>query len=192
MRRLTIVASLIALVSAGIDAHVVLPAEFRTVVSDSVLIVRGRVTDVRSVAMPGGGIDSIAAVAIEAVLKGQADGFVYVRVPGGTVGHTRSIMIGAPTFRTGQRLELFLRPNATDATYRPIGLTMGIYPILPEPGGKRVVINPPVVAGRTAAATGAAVRGDRARTAMTIGEFESLVRLIIAAPGGQAIPRKGR
>jgi len=192
MRRLTIVASLIALFGAGLDAHVVVPTEFRAVVSDAVLIVRGRVTDVRSVTIPGGGIDSIAAVAIEAVLKGQADGFVYVRVPGGTVGHTRSIMIGAPTFRTGQRLELFLRPNTTDATYRPIGLTLGVFPIRPEPGSHRLVIDPPVVAGRTAAATGAAVRGDRARTAMTIGEFESLVRLMLAAPAGQAIPRKER
>lgn len=185
-------AVLIALASAVTSAHVVLPTEFRAVVSDAVLIVRGHVTDVRSAAMPGAGIDSIATVAVESVIKGHADGFVYVRVPGGTVGNTRSIMVGAPTFRTGQRLELFLRPNATDATYRPIGLTLGIYPIRPEARTNRPVIDPPVVPGRTAAAGGAAERGDRSRTAMSISEFESLVRLIMATPSGQAIPRRDR
>ena len=174
-----------------VSAHVTLPAEFREVVSDASLIVRGRVTDVRSVMSPESRIESVATVAVESVLKGHADAFVYVRVPGGEIGRSRVVMVGAPMFKTGQRAVLFLRPSATDSSYRPIGLTMGVYRVQAEPGTGRAVVEPPLIAGVTASATGPAVRGDTRRSLMAVQDFEALVRQVIATPPGRAIPRGG-
>jgi hypothetical protein len=143
------------------------------------------------VAVPGSGIDSIAAVAVENVLKGHATGFVYVRVPADLIGHKRFVMSGAPTFRVGERAILFLRPGVTDTAYRPIGLTMGVYAIEADPRTRRAIVQPPVMGGRTAAANGAVARrqaapghvGHRVRIA---------VRLAMATPPGRAVPRGGK
>jgi hypothetical protein len=186
-----IVATVLALVFAvlPVRANLVLPTEFREVVRDATLIVRGRVTDVRSVSVPGAGIESIATLAVESVLKGQASGFVYVRVPGGEVGRSRVVMVGAPTFRNGQRAVLFLQPNTTDSTYRPIGLTLGVYRVQPEPGTGRPVVAPPLVSGVTESRSGPAVRGDPRRRLMPVQDFESLVRAVMASSG--AVVRGG-
>jgi hypothetical protein len=154
------------------------------------LIVRGRVTDVRSVSVPGNGIESIATVAVESVLKGQASAFVYVRVPGGEAGRSRVVMVGAPTFRNGQRAVLFLRQSTTDSSYRPIGLTLGVYRVQPDPRTSRPVVAPPLVSGVTEGRFGPAVRGDTRRRLMPIQDFESLVRAVVAS-SGQAVIRRG-
>jgi len=192
MRKVTAVVIGVVLAGATLAAHLVIPSEFRDVVNDASLIVRGRITDVRAVAVPGMGIDSIATVAVENVLKGSASGFVYVRVPGGVIGRTRFVMVGAPAFKTGQRAVLFLRPSTADTTFRPIGLTMGVYPIQTEATTQRLVILPPVVTARTPTKAPPTVRGDRSRKPMTVPEFESMVRTVMATIPGQAIPRGGR
>jgi len=181
-----------AFAAVSLRADLTIPAEFRVVVNDASLIVRGRVTDVRSIEVPGAGIDSIATVAVENVLKGQASAFVYVRVPGGVVNGKRFVMIGAPNFRVGQRAFLFLRPGVTDTAFRPIGLTMGVYPIQTDPKTRRVLVEPPIVAGRTTSASGAIVRGDRRRQSLSVTDFESIVRLSVASRPGLVVPRGGK
>ena len=190
MRHLIAAALMLVVASVSLHATLTIPADFRTVVNDASLIVRGRVTDVRSVQTPGIGVESIATIAVESVLKGQATGFVYVRVPGGIIGDRRYSTVGSPAFRVGQRAILFLRPSPTDASLRPIGLTMGVYPIQTNPATGKVTVEPPVLAGTTTNATGAVVRGDRRRVATTVPEFESLVRLAMATPPG-AVTRHG-
>ena len=184
---------LIAVALAGVStsATVVVPTEFREVVTDAELIVRGRVTDVRSFVVPGDGIDTVATVAVEAVLKGQADGFVSVRVPGGEVGGTRVVMVGAPTFKNGDRAVLFLK-HTPDTNWRPIGLTMGVYRVQAEPGTGRAIVYPPAVASASRTASATIVRGDPQRKLLPVGEFESLVKLVMASPASQAVPRGGR
>ena len=192
MRRLcTLVVVVVAIAGAPARAHVSVPTEFREVVSESSLIVRGRVTDVRSLIGAGDRIESIATVAVENVLKGQASGFVYVRVPGGEVGRSRVVMVGAPTFRTGQRAVFFLKPDSVDSSLRPIGLSMGVFFVQSEPRTGRPVIAPPLVAGSTTARTGPAVRGDTRRRFMQIRDFEALVRLVMATNQAQAVRRGG-
>lgn len=181
----------LALTSGSLHATLVIPAEFREIVTDAGLIVRGTVTDVRSFVVSGSVIDSVATVAVESLLKGPAETFVSVRVPGGEVGRTRYVMSGAPTFRVGQRAVLFLK-RGPDAAWRPIGLTMGVYRVQAEPVTGRAVVQPPLVPGRTTATTGEVVRGDSRRRLMPVAEFESLVRLVIASPARQAVPRGPR
>jgi hypothetical protein len=100
-------------------------------------------------------------------------------------------MIGAPNFRVGERVFLFLRPGATDTAFRPIGLTMGVYPILADTKTGRLLVEPPVTAGRTTGVSGAVVRGDRRRQSLSVADFESAVRLVVAARPGQVVPRGG-
>jgi len=126
---------------------------------------------------------------VESLLKGQASGFVYVRVPGGTIGAIKYTMVGSPTFKAGQRAVFFLKPGITDTTYRPVGLTMGLYRIQAEPLTNRQVVEPPLVGGRTTGTAGPAIRGDVRRKLMPVAEFESLVKLqmatrLLAAPRG--------
>jgi hypothetical protein len=194
MRRILLAAVLSVMAAATpiVEAHVWLPAEFRDVAHDATLIIRGRVTDLRAVRVPGAGIDTIATVAVESVLKGQGDRFVYVRVPGGELNGRKFVMVGAPTFAPGQRAVMFLRPSATDTTWAPVGLTMGIYRVQRDPATGRPVIHPPVITGRTAGASGTARRGDRDRKFLQVQEFESLVRLVLTSTPGQAVPRGGR
>lgn len=187
MSRFALAACLVALTGAALTATVVVPADFRQVVAESTVIVRGRVTDVRGVVLPGGGIDSLVTVAIDRVLKGQADGFLTLRLPGGEVGRTRMVMIGAPTFQVNQQAVFFLKPGP-DNTLRPIGLTAGVYRVEADPKTGAPVVAPPIVTGRTASA-GRVVRGDSRRKLMPVQEFESLVNLVITAP--KAVRRGG-
>lgn len=170
-------------------ATIFIPTEFREIVADSSLIVRGRVTDVRSVVVAGDGIDSFATVAVDVVLKGQAGSFVSVRVPGGQVGRTRIVMTGAPKFRTGDQAVFFLK-LFSDGSYRLVGLSMGVYRLEREPLTGRTVVAPPLVIGVTASA-GPVVRGDTRRRSMAVSEFESLVRLVMAGrvSSGPAVRR---
>jgi hypothetical protein len=192
MRRILATAALAAAVALSIvplAATVLVPAEFREIVADASLIVRGRVTDVRSLVVSGAGIDSFATVAVDAVLKGQAGPFVSVRVPGGAVGRTRVVMAGAPRLHPGDQAVFFLR-QYSDGSFRPVGLSMGIYRLQREAGLGRLVVDAPLVSGVTAS-VGRVVRGDARRRPMPVSEFESLVRLVIAGRvrSGQAVPR---
>jgi hypothetical protein len=183
----TWIVSAAAVVAAAVTlgATVVVPTEFREVVADAGLIVRGVITDVRAVAVRDEGIDTIGTVAVESVLKGAADGFVSVRVPGGTIGRTRFVMVGAPVFTVNERAVFFLKRGA-DNFWRPVGLTMGISRLQPDAATRQWMVNAPLLAGRTAS-VGPVVRGDARRKPMSVPDFEALVRLVAAgqAGGGQ-------
>lgn len=188
-RTLVATAFTVALLVAPLVATILIPTEFREIVADASVIVRGRVTDVRSMVVSGADIDSFATVAVDAVLKGQAGAFVTVRVPGGDVGRTRIVMVGAPKLRTGDQAVFFLKQSA-GGSYRPVGLSMGVYRLQRDPVTGRAVVDSPLVLGVTASA-GRVVRGDTRRRPMPVLEFESLVRLVMAGrvTSGQAVPR---
>ena len=187
LTRLLIGLGLILGAHHALEATLLVPTEFREVVADATLIVRGTVTDVRSFVVSGNAIDTVATVAVASRLKGDADGFVGVRVPGGEVGRTRYVMVGAPTFRVGQQAVFFLK-RGPDSSWRPIGLTLGVYRVQAEPGTGRAVIQRPVV---TQPSREPVARGDVRRRSVPVSEFESLVRLVLAS-SSQAVPRSGR
>jgi len=184
-----LVAGVCATIPLG--ATLLIPAEFREVVAASGLIVRGRVTDVRTIGARDTSVESIATVSVEGVLKGQSESFVFVRVPGGEIGRYRIVMVESPVFRAGQRAVFFLK-RGPDNFWRPVGLSQGVYRVQPDPLTGQPVVPPPLVGGRTAPLTGSPVRGDPRRRLMPVAEFESLVRLVMLTPPGQAVPRGGR
>ena len=190
MRWLIALAVAVWIAGASLAATLFVPAEFREIVADAGLIVRGHVNDVRVIEVQGSGVESNITIGVENVLKGAANGFISVRVPGGDVGRLRHVMLGAPVLRPGERAMFFLK-RGSDSLWRPVGLSMGVYAINTDPLTGQALVHPPVVVGRTAS-VGPIVRGDSRRKLLAMQEFESLVRLVISGRVGQAVPRGGR
>ncbi len=175
-----VVILVVGLAQAALGANTFLSAEFREIVAESAVVVRGRVTDVRAVRSAAGDVESVVTIAVDAVLKGAAGPFVSMRVPGGVIGRYRTVMTGAPTMRTGEHAVFFLKRGPAD-TWWPVGLSQGIYRVSQASTRVAPTVRPPVVAGVTTNASGPVVRGDARRTPMPLLEFESLVRLVVAA-----------
>jgi hypothetical protein len=178
--------------TAATHATVTVPTDFRQVVQDASAIVQGHVTDVRAlvpVGSPVGAVETVATVAVDATLKGAADAFVSVRIPGGIVGNVKVVVVGAPHLSTGEVAVFFLTKGA-DNIFRPVGLSLGIYPVAMDPLTRQSAITPPLAVGFTTAA-GAVIHGDPARKMMTLSEFSSLVHLIMASQA-RTLPRGGR
>jgi hypothetical protein len=171
---------LIAAAVASLTAHVSIPADFREIVHESALIVRGRVSDLRSIDVPATGIETVATIRTEQVLKGPPVQFVSLWVPGGTVGRIRSVMTGVPEIRNGDRAVFFLKRDSL-AGYRLTGLSMGLYRLQGDSSRGLLTVRPPVVLMRNSP-PGPIVRGDASRTSMSLQEFESLVKLVALTP----------
>jgi hypothetical protein len=158
------------------SASTLLPADFRVTVTQATLIVRGRVTDVRAVRAAAGDVETVATIAVDATLKGEARSFVSMRTPGGTIGRYRTVMPGAPRVEAGETGVYFLKAAPGGALW-PVGLSSGIYRVAIL--GGRATVAPPVLPGVTTATTGIVQRGDSRRKALTLQEFESLVALVL-------------
>src|SRR5687767_91051 len=105
-----VIAALVLGSSVSVLATTVLPVDFAQMVSESQLIVHGRVVDVRGV-MTGGRrtIESVVTMEVLDTLKGAPGRAVSFRVPNGQVGRYRRVMVGAPEFAAGDELVLFLK-----------------------------------------------------------------------------------
>ncbi len=171
-----------ALVMVGVcvavttTASTLLPADFRATVTQATVIVRGRVTDVRASRSASGEVETVATVAVEATLKGEARAFVSMRLPGGTIGRYRTVMPGAPRVEAGETGVFFLKAAPGGALW-PVGLSSGIYRVAVTSG--RAMVAPPVLPGVTTATTGIVQRGDVRRKMLPLSEFESLVSLVL-------------
>lgn len=185
MRALLTTVVVLALL-APVRASTLLPADFRVVVADASIIVRGRVTDVRAVRALTGEIETVATIAVDAVLKGSAPAFVSMRVPGGTLGRVRSVMPGAPQPVQGE-IGVYLLKRMPGGALWPVGLSAGVYRVTQTAG--RLMVVPPVVPGTTTASTGRVVRGDTRRRSLPLAEFESIVALVVR---GASVDGAGR
>lgn len=132
-----------------------LPADFRVSVTDATVIVRGRVTDVRAVRSVRGEVETVATIAVAAVLKGEAGTHVSLRVPGGVIGRVRTVMPGAPRVSLGDE-GVYLLKRVPGGALWPVGLSSGIYRVTTA-GGRPTVRSIP------------------------LSEFESLVTLAVRA-----------
>jgi len=181
MKKLLVATVVVAVFAVPAAATIVAPTELREVITSATVIVRGRVTDVRAVAGAGREIDTVATIAVRSVgvLKGAPVDFVSVRVPGGTIGRSKFVMVGAPVITVGEDAVWFLKRGSLDALW-PVGLSMGVYRVKPDLRTGLPVVDPPNVPGQTVQ-PGRLVRGDPTRKSMAVAEFESLVRLLVAA-----------
>jgi hypothetical protein len=162
---------------ATLQATVVIPADLVDMTRGATAIVRGRVIDVDA-RWTGDRrrIESLVRLDVEEYLKGNLGDVVTFKVPGGEIGYTRSMFVGAPTFRAGDQVVLFLSARGPSIPY-VFGLSQGVFRIVPGAAGEPVVLPPALM--RTTGVQ-AIRRGDPARRPMPVADFGRLVRQVLA------------
>jgi hypothetical protein len=182
MRRLVVIAMLVA-VPAVLRATVLVPIEFRELVTVASTIVRGRVVDVRAQWVDGRrAIDTVLTVEADEYFKGGPGATIFVRVPGGEMGRYRTVFVGAPEFRRGDEVVLFLRGDPARGAVI-VGLSQGAFRVAPDRTGRRMVTTP-VLMGTSSDRPQPVVRGDVTRRPLAVEAFGDLVRRVAA--GGAA------
>ena len=177
MRTLLLLALLLA-APATARATVLLPIDFRELVTVSSTIVHGTVTDVRSDWVDGRrAIETFVTIAADDYLKGDLGATITVRVPGGQIGRYRTLFVGAPEFREGDEVVLFLR--SFEGRQLIVGLSQGVFRVVPDGAGRRLVTSP-VVMGKGSGDAVPVVRGDAARRPLAVDAFRDLVKRLVA------------
>jgi hypothetical protein len=178
MRRVLAIA-LLAAAPAALRATVLVPIDFRELVTISSTIVHGRVVDARAEWVDGRrAIETFVTVEVQEYFKGGSGDTVVVRVPGGQMGRYRTIFVGAPEFQRGDEVVLFLRGNPAGGAFI-VGLSQGAFRVVADRAGRRVVTSP-VVMAKSPDRTEAVVRGDPARRPLAIDSFRDVVKRLIA------------
>jgi hypothetical protein len=171
---------LFMLVSAALHATVILPIEFRELVTTAPVIVHGQVVAVKSDWVDGRrSIETFVTVAVADYLKGNLGESVIFRVPGGQIGRFRTVFVGAPEFQEGDEVVLFLK-HAGPAFPYVIGLSQGAFRVIADPHTGRRMVTTPVVMGKGDDQPERIVRGDVTRRPMTIDAFRAAVRQVLA------------
>jgi hypothetical protein len=162
--------------AVGLGATVVVPIEFRELVAVSPTIVHGRIADVRAQWADGRrAVETWLTLEADEYYKGSGSGTVTVRVPGGQIGRYRTVFVGAPTFRAGDEVVLFLRSSGGRAAI--VGLSQGAFRVVADRTGRRLVTSPVVMATPDGRAT-PVVRGDVTRRPIAVDAFRDLVRRV--------------
>ena len=161
-------------------ALTVLPATFEELVRESHTVVYGRV-----IAVDGQWtadrrtIESVVTLEALEHFKGTATATTTFRVPGGEAGGRTLIVAGGPAFRTGDTVVVFLCGHVP-AMPSPVGLSLGVYRVAPDPrSGALVVVPTPVRAVASPARVG---RGDPGRAVRPLAAFGAEVRAVKERP----------
>jgi hypothetical protein len=173
MRNCILIALAVCLSAAPIHATVLVPASLSELARDARVIARGQVvrvdgrwTEDRRT------IETIVTLEAEAYMKGQLGETLQFRVPGGTLGRYRNLVMGAPQFAVGQRVIVFLGVNGPRVPYL-VGLNQGVYRVDATTRGA-LVLPPPVMPG----VVGPVVRGTAALAPAPLEKFEREVRAL--------------
>ena len=162
--------------SADVLATTILPSDFPEMVNECQLVIHGRVRDVQGELVGvRRAIESVVTVEVLTSIKGTVGEQVAFRVPGGRVGRYRRIMVGAPVFKTGDEVVLFLK-GRSPALPAPYGLSQGVYRV------SRVTGVPLVIPAPATAGVAGVVRGDPARAPVALTEF---ARQVLLADGNR-------
>jgi len=178
MRRLLLWAVMIS-VPVVVRATVLVPIEFRELVTVASVIVHGRVTGVQGEWTDGRrGVETLVTVAASEYLKGDLGATFTIHIPGGRLGRYRTVFVGAPEFRAGDEVVLFLRAN------RIIGLSQGAFRVTPDAKSGQPMVVSPIVMSIDPSTPERVVRGDSRRKPVGLDLFRDLVRQVLAG-GGQ-------
>ena len=178
MRWIVIAIGLAAVTSANPRATVVIPATLTELVRDASSVALGTVvaTEARWTESRRG-VETIVTLSAQRYLKGGLGETVRFRVPGGRLGRYRSIILGAPAFRVGQRVIVFLG-GRSPAVPHVLGLSQGVFRLVPTDAGWVVTPAGPYTASASATKI---VRGDPRRRPLPLAEFEREVRMLVGA-----------
>lgn len=167
MYRSFLTVAVLSLLTAATHATVLVPADLAELSRDARAIARGQVVRIDAQwTEDRRTVETIVTLAAERYLKGDLGGVLRFRVPGGTLGRYRNVVIGAPRFSVGDRVIVFLGANGPQVPY-VLGLSQGVYRIS-DAEGAPVVAPPPVMPG----VAGPVTRGVLARRAAPLADFE--------------------
>src|SRR3954470_1207426 len=152
------------------SATVLIPADLGELSRDALAIARGRVVALDTQwTEDRGTIETIITLEVESYLKGGLGATVRFRVPGGTLGRFRSLVVGAPEFAVDQRVVVFLGARGP-AVPHVLGLSQGVFRVSRAADNSGWLVTSPVL--MPAASTVRVMRGDPARRALPLGDFE--------------------
>ena len=179
MSRFVVLAVLLIL-PVALRATVIVPIEFRELVTTTPVIVHGRVTDVRSAFVDGRrSVETFVTVAADEYLKGDLGEHITVKVPGGEIGRYRTVFVGAPGFNRGDEVVLFLRTQRAALPFI-VGLNQGAYRVVADRQSGRRMVTAPIVMGSGGLGVEAIVRGAPTRRPLPIETFRDVVREVLA------------
>jgi hypothetical protein len=179
MRRFVLLALLLT-APAALRATTVVAIEFRELVTTTPVIVHGHVTDVRSAPVDGRrSVETFVTIAADEYLKGDLGRHVTFRVPGGELGRYRTIVVGAPEFKVGDEVVLFLKTQSSSVPFIA-GFNQGVYRVLPDRETGRRMVTTPIVMGRGGVEPEPVVRGASARKPIAIETFRDTVKEVMA------------
>jgi hypothetical protein len=163
----------------SVSATVLLPGDLGDIARSATDIVRGTVVDVRSEWADGRRrVETVVTLQVSETFKGEMRGSVSVKVPGGVMGRYRSVTVGAPSFRQGEEVVLFLGAQPPALPY-VIGLGQGVFRVKRDMRTGATAVTPPALLAdpvRTVAVN----RGDPARRALTLQQFAERIRSALA------------
>lgn len=177
MRRL-LLSALCVSVPLVARATVLVPIEFRELVTIADVIVHGRVASAQAEWTDGRrSVETLVTIAATDYLKGDLGSTFTIHVPGGQLGRYRTVFVGAPEFRAGDEVVLFLRAN------RIIGLSQGAFRVVADAQSGRAMVASPIVMSLDPNTAEAVVRGDARRKPVALDSFRDIVRQVVAGAG---------
>jgi hypothetical protein len=172
--------TLLIIFPIALRATVIVPIDFRELVTTTPVIVHGRVTDVRSAFVDGRrSVETFVTIAADEYLKGDLGEHVTFRVPGGEIGRYRTVFVGAPGFSRGDEVVLFLRTQRAALPFI-VGLNQGAYRVVADRQSGRRMVTAPIVMGNGGLGVERVVRGDQMRRPLPIESFRDVVRDVLA------------
>jgi len=155
------------------------PVAFPQLVAASGVIVHARVVDVRVVRTAGPPpVETLVTLDALGYLKGQLGPSVTIAVPGGEIGRYRTVFVGAPRFRVGDEVVLFLDARGPRLPWIS-GLSQGVFRVVRASDGSAPMVTPPPIEAQVHGAAGPVARGDPARRPMALDRFDEAVRAVV-------------
>ena len=172
-----LVFSVICLLPAALRATVLLPAEFREIVNGSDIIAYGRVIETRvEWSDDRKNVDTLVTFHVGTYLKGGPGETVVFKVPGGTIGRYRNVLVGAPQFSSGDEAVLFLNSRGREFP-SVFGLNQGVFRVSLDADTQRRMVTPPLLArGDTPEVV---VRGAASRRSLPLETFGAQVLTVL-------------
>jgi hypothetical protein len=170
-----IAAAILVAASRPASATIVVSLDLAQLVQSADIVACGRVVDVSVVRMEGRYSDTIVTLAPSALLKGEVDGDIVFRVPGGETGRYRTVVVGAPVLRVNDELVVFLAGQPPRIPH-VVGFSQGVLPIMRDDARRPVVLAPPVAEGMGGQRV---VRGGAPTRVMMLSTFADDVRAMV-------------
>lgn len=188
----TAAASLVGPAIAPAAATVVVPIALNELATISTAITRGRIVRIDARQTSSLRVERVITFEAAEYLKGNLGAVIQFRLPGGTFGRYRTISVGAPEFKEGDEVVLFLGAREGDLPVL-VGFHQGVYRVVADPATGERMVTPPLVQDIAPSASGQGatpiVRGDSSRRTLPWSQFQARVSAVVSTPPPAAAER---